>query len=97
MVKHLIFWTLKPEKKAEAAEVAAMLDAKFKALLGAMDGLTEIEVGQNYNGGGFDLALNCTFTSREAEKGYQNHPGHIAIKEIVHTLIDGRECVDYEK
>jgi hypothetical protein len=96
MVKHIIFWTLKPEKKADAAEITKELNAKFKGLLGVVDGLTEIEVGHNYSGGAYDLALNCTFTTKEAEKGYQTHPGHVAIKEIVHTLVNARECMDYE-
>jgi hypothetical protein len=96
MVKHIIFWTLKPEKKAEAAQIAKELNAKFKGLLGVVDGLTEIEAGHNYSGGAYDLALNCTFTTKEAEKGYQTHPSHLAIKGTVQALVCARECIDYE-
>ncbi len=97
MVNHLVLWTLQPEKKAEAAEIAAELNAKFKKLVGVVDGLTEIEIGLNYNGGAFDILLNSTFTSREAEKGYQTHPEHLAIAAEVRSMVCGRECVDYEK
>lgn len=97
MVKHIVLWTLQEDKKADAAKIAADLEKRFKSLLGVVDGLTEIEVGQTFNGGTYDLVLNCTFTTRAAAEAYQTHPGHVAIKQIVHTLVCGRECVDYEK
>ena len=40
--------------------------------------------------------LLCEFTTREAEKAYQSHPAHLAIKEIVHQNVCGRAAVDYE-
>lgn len=97
MVKHLVLWTLKPEKKSEADAIAADLNKRFKGLLGVVDGLTDIEVDRNQNGGTFDLMLNSTFTTRGAAEAYQTHPAHVAIKSIVHTLIAGRDAVDYER
>ena len=96
MVKHIVRWKLTEAAKARQAELAADLGARFHALLGVVEGLTAIELGENYNGGEFDLALLCEFTSREAERGYQNHPAHLAIKSIVHENTCGRACVDYE-
>lgn len=96
MVKHIVYWKLKEEAKARQEALVADLSARFHALLGVVDGLTAIELGQNYNGGEFDLALLCEFTTREAEKGYQSHPAHLAIKEIVQQNICDRAAVDYE-
>ncbi len=96
MVKHIVLWTLKAEEKKNCDSIAKDLNGRFHALLGVVDGLVSIEVGQNYNGGPFDLALYCRFATKEAEKNYQNHPAHAAIKEIIHPLVCGRECVDYE-
>ena len=96
MVKHIVFWTLSDAEKSHAQEHAELLRGKFKALLGVVDGLEAIEVGVNYNGGEFDLALDCTFTTREAEAAYQKHPGNLAIKKIVHSIVAGRACIDYE-
>ena len=91
MVKHIIFWTLKnPERKAEAA---ALLTPKFKALLGVVDGLTEIEIGCP---DGDQLVLYSVFTSWQALQGYQEHPAHLAIKDVVHPLGCARQCCDYE-
>lgn len=95
MVKHIVFWTLSDAEKPHAEEHARLLREKFKALLGVVDGLEAIDVGVNYNGGAYDLALDCTFASAEAEAAYQKHPGHLAIKKIVHSIVCGRACVDY--
>ena len=96
MVKHIVCWKLNEAGKAHQEALYADLAARFHALLGVVDGLSAIEVGQNYNGGEFDLVLLCEFTTREAEKAYQSHPAHLAIKEIVHQNVCGRAAVDYE-
>ena len=96
MVKHIVCWKLNEAGKAHQEALYADLSARFHALLGVVDVLTAIEVGQNYNGGEFDLVLLCEFTTREAEKAYQSHPAHLAIKEIVHQNVCGRAAVDYE-
>lgn len=96
MVKHLVLWSLKEEEKKNRKQIVSDLNRRFKALLGVVDGLTAIEVGENYNGGKFDLVLYCEFTTKAAQDAYQTHPAHIAIKTDVHDLVYGRECVDYE-
>ncbi len=96
MIKHIVLWTLTEDAKKDSDEIVTDLQNKFKALLGVVDGLTAIEVGHNYNGGKFDLVLYCEFTSKETQDKYQTHPAHVAIKEIVHTLTCGRDCIDYE-
>lgn len=96
MIKHIIFWKLKDEAKGENLQKNVdLLQGKFKALLGVVDGLEEIEVGINYNGGNFDITLYSVFSSKEAEVGYQSHSAHLAIKEIVHSLVCERVCIDY--
>lgn len=97
MVKHIVLWTLKDEVKKDSDKIAADLQKRFKALLGVVDGLTAIEVGLNFNEGSkFDIALYCELSSKEALDQYQIHPAHVAIKAIVHELVCGRECADYE-
>lgn len=96
MIRHLVLWTLKPEEKGRVGEIASDLRKKFSALVGVVDGLEAIELGQNYSGGNYDLALNCTFSTKEAAQAYQTHPAHVAIKGVVHTLICARASADYE-
>ncbi|MBD7911384.1 MULTISPECIES: Dabb family protein [Clostridium] len=96
MVKHIVLWKLNDEgKKDGATKVVTLLQGKFKALLGVVDGLKAIEVGENYNGGEYDMTLYCEFESKEAQDNYQTHPAHLEIKKVVHTFVDGRACVDY--
>ena len=97
MVKHIVFWKLNEEaKKNNPQGLIEDLRGRFKALVGLVEGLSSIELGANYNGNEFDVALVCEFTSMEAEAAYQNHPAHLAIKERVHQAVCGRACVDYE-
>jgi hypothetical protein len=96
MVKHIVLWTLKDETKKDADKIVADLSKRFKALLGVVDGLTAIEIGRNFTPGNFDIALYCELTTKEALDAYQTHPAHVAIKEIIHTLVCARECADYE-
>lgn len=97
MVKHIVLWKLNEEAKRNNPQgLIEDLRGRFKALLGLVEGLSAIELGINYNGDEFDVALICDFISREAEKDYQTHPAHLAIKERVHQAVCGRACVDYE-
>lgn len=96
MVKHIVLWTLTEEAKKKIGAVADDLQTRFKSLLGVVDGLQAIEIGRNYNGGNFDIVLYCEFATKEAQEKYQNHPAHLAVKKIVHSVVCGRECVDYE-
>lgn len=95
MVRHIVLWELKQEKKPDVDRIALELGKKFHALLGVVDGLREIEFGRNYGKGDFDLALTCVFDTREAQSAYQTHPAHLAIKQIIQTLVGRREAVDY--
>lgn len=96
MVKHIVLWTLKDEEKKDEDRIIAGFQKRFKALLGVVDGLTAIEVGKNYNGGDFDMVLNCEFTTKEAQDSYQTNPAHLAIATDVRKMVCNRVCVDYE-
>ena len=47
MIKHIVCWKLNEAGKAHQEELYADLTARFHALLGVVDVLTAIEVGQN--------------------------------------------------
>ncbi len=96
MVKHIVFWTFSEEAKEALSQNISLLQYKFKGLLGIVDGLEAIEVGQNYNGGEYDVVLFCEFSTKKALEDYQSHPAHLEIKKIVHSFAVGRACVDYE-
>ncbi|HCA72093.1 MAG TPA: hypothetical protein DHW78_02700 [Ruminococcaceae bacterium] len=96
MVKHIVLWKLNESQRGNAAGVAASLRSRFKSLLGVVDGLTAIEVGLNYKSGDYDLCLIADFSDKGAEAAYQNHPEHLKIKKLVHSLVCARTSFDYE-
>ena len=96
MVKHILFWALKPEKKQDVKEIVTELNWKFQNMQPQIKGLLKAEVGANYNGGEFDFALYTEFVDRVSETAYQGHPEHVKIKEYIKAITVGKVCVDYE-
>ena len=95
MVKHILFWALKPEHKQEVREIVTELNRNFQNMIPCIKGLQKAEAGVNYNGGTYDFALYTEFTDREAEAAYQVHPEHLKIKEYLKAVTVGKACVDY--
>lgn len=99
MVKHIVFWKLKPELAgAQREQVLRQIKEGFEALLGVIPGMTHIEIGVDFSKGADsgDIALYSEFESREALDGYQNHPGHLAMVPLVREWRIERRVADYE-
>ncbi len=98
MVKHVIIWNFKEEYSAEQkTEFAAKIKSELEALVGVVDGLTELKIINNpLDSSTGDLMLDSTLTSVDALKGYQVHPAHIAAATFVRSVMGERKCVDYE-
>jgi hypothetical protein len=96
MVKHIVMWKLKEyangqSKKANAIKMKKMLEA----LQGVVPGAYKMEVGINYNPGGYDVVLYSEFNDHDALEGYQVHSEHIKVQEFVHEVILDRVVGDY--
>lgn len=96
MVKHIVMWKLKPsangaDKKTNAIKMKRMLEA----LQGVVPGAYKMEVGINYNPGGYDVVLVSEFNDHDALEGYQVHPEHMKVKEFVHEVMSDRVVADY--
>ncbi len=96
MVKHIVLWKLKQTESANAVGIAASLRSRFKSLVGVVEGLTDIDLGVNYNGGDYNLCLVADFTDKAAQAAYQTHPEHLKIKALVHEAVTDRIAFDYE-
>lgn len=92
MVKHVIFWKLRPDCDKELAAVE--IRAALEGLAGNVPGLQSIFVRRTYQGD-WDLVLDSSFDDAQAERDYQDHPMHVAAKEIVHRYALDRVCADY--
>lgn len=99
MVKHIVFWTLKPYAEGRpAAENALEVKARLESLRGRIPGLLFLEVGIDFGHGEMsaDIALYSEFTDRDSLKGYQEHPEHLAVVDFLRRVRDQRIVVDYE-
>jgi len=94
MIKHIVFWQIKDELEKQI--VMPKMKEMLLSLVGKIDGLKSMEVGFNYNGGEYDIALYSVFENKEALAVYANHPDHLVVKKYVHACIKGRTAVDYE-
>lgn len=92
MVKHIIFFTLKPE--ADKAAVIAAAQAALMPLVGKIPGLTKMEVKESFAGA--DFVLYSELESREALAVYANHPLHLAAKTHFFPWVQTRTAADYE-
>jgi hypothetical protein len=95
VIKHIVFFNLKAENKAENAKI---IKQRLEALNGKIPGLVKLEVGINCNpvDGQWDLALVSEFKNMEDLAFYAKHPEHVKVAEFIGTVKTGRACVDYE-
>ena len=92
MVTHIVFWKLKEENKAANA---GCIKESLEALVGVIPGLLEARVGENVNGGEYDLALAARFVSMEALEAYDVHPEHQKVRAFVSQVRLERAAVDF--
>jgi len=99
MIKHLVFWKLKPtaldkDSQANAVEIKSRLEA----LNGRIPELIHLEVGLDllHSPASADVALYSEFADLEALAVYQVHPEHEAVKTFIQAVTSQRMVIDYE-
>lgn len=96
MLKHVVVWNIRD--RSRKAEDGAVVKAALESVRGMIPGLVAIEVGLDagYDSGAVDVALYGEFTDRAALDRYQQHPLHLAAKDVVAPLLTDRRVVDWE-
>ena len=92
MVKHIVLFQVKEEY--DVAEVTKIARESLLPLVGKIDGLTHVEVGQTF--AGMDIALYCELESREAMAFYADPPLHTEAKSHFFHMLSNRVAADYE-
>lgn len=96
MVKHIVMYKLKPSAEgADKKTNAIQMKKKLEGLQSVVPGSFKIEVGINYNPGGYDVVLYSEFNDHDALETYQLHPEHLRVKEFIHSVISDRVVADY--
>ena len=82
MVRHILFWKLRPEIKAagQADHAVQVLAASARTLAG-IEGLRCAAVGKNLAGGPYDLIFYVELDDMTALNGFQDHPLYVAHRE----------------
>lgn len=93
MVKHVVMWKFKADKRAEAEEFIQGL----KSLNGKIEVLRSMEVACNtLDGNDCDAVLIATFDSFADLEAYKTHPLHVAVSTLCKDIREARHAVDYE-
>lgn len=96
MVKHIVMWKLKPFAEGEDKKANAIkLKKKLENLQDIISGSFKLEVGINYNPGGYDVVLYSEFSDHDALENYQLHPEHIRVKEFIREISTNSVVADY--
>lgn len=99
MIKHIVCWKLlNRTRPLEDNEDALAIKAALENLRGNVPGLLHLELGFDFSGkeSAGDIVLYSEFESREALRGYQDHPSHVAVGKIVRPRTCERRMIDYE-
>lgn len=99
MIKHIVFWNVKPEVNGETKEQMMLrIKEMLEALNGEIPGLLHAEVGINKNqkAGAYDICLYSEFPDWDSLAFYQDHPKHVACKGYIGAVAENRAVCDYE-
>ncbi len=97
MVKHIVFFKLKPEIK-DKQQAAQQVINTLMPLKKLIPQIKHYELGINFakRETAFDVALISEFENRKDLEAYRNHPLHRQAVEQIKSLISQTASVDYE-
>ena len=100
MIRHIVWWTLKPEAEGRsAAENAELMKKAVRGLVGKIPGLLSVDISGTVLGSSTmpaELVLHSTHTDEEALKAYAVHPLHLECGKLMKAVAESRQALDYE-
>jgi quinol monooxygenase YgiN len=100
MICHVVVWRLRNKpKRSNANPFVDKVQMIVLAIRAAVPGLMRLEVGANCTStpDAADFFLYSEFESWEALKGYETHPLHRELRDIIGPLSSERRVVNYER
>lgn len=94
MIRHIVMWKFKEDKRAEMLEFRDRL----LALKSQIPEIRAMEVGININPSerSYDAVLVSEFDSLDALNSYSTNPLHVAVADFCKSIRTGSVSVDYE-
>lgn len=99
MIRHLVFFSMKPQALGQDGLYNAHTMAEhFRRISKEIPGAYSVELGLNYNHEErfYEMALNQDFENKQALEDYTNDPRHIEVRDFVRQVIDHRIVIDYD-
>jgi hypothetical protein len=99
MIRHVVMWRLRDEAKRTAwGTIVERLQCQVESMRAIVPGLLRLEVGTNHKtvSDSADLLLYSEFESWDALQGYESHPLHDELRELIGPVRIERRVVDYE-
>lgn len=99
MIKHILLWRFQDavrEDPAQAQEILQKLADSVSHMNGQIPGLIHAEIGRNVLGGDWDFVFYSEFTDQASLDSYQNHPLHVAHKQMAAPYLAARLAADYQ-
>lgn len=99
MIKHVVWWTLKPEAEGctaqeNALKLKAMLDKL--ATLPCVDSLKTVVEVLPSSTEDVDILLVSTHASVDALRDYAAHHEHADVADFVRKVVKSRKAIDFE-
>lgn len=100
MIRHIVWWTLKPEAEdRSAAENAELMKKAARGLIGKIPGLLSLDISGTVLGTSTmpaELVLHSTHEDEEALQTYAVHPLHLECGRLMKSVAESRQALDYE-
>jgi len=99
MIRHIVWWTFKPEAEGHTgAENALTMKKACEALMGKIPSLKSIEVSVDFESTStmpVALILNSTHDDMDGLKAYASHQEHLPVIEFSKMTTATRQAIDY--
>lgn len=99
MIRHIVWWTLKKEADGRSAEENGKHLEDASAVLHGIPGVESVEVSAQIQPSSTvpaQVVLTSTHEDMAALEAYKNDPVHIKFAQLITSLSDSRNCIDYE-
>lgn len=100
MIRHIVWWTLKPTAEGNTAEVNGQKIKELgESLAGKIPSLKSIEISLNIQASSTlpaHVVLHSTHDDMAGLKAYADHPEHQVLLHLVRATTDSRQALDYE-
>lgn len=95
MIKHIVIWKLKENSKQIQQLWISEIQTGLEDLVGKIEGLKYAKVFTGIGTDGYEILLESVVENQTALDFYQNHPLHVAQKNIISKYVSSRFAFDY--